>query len=251
MFEASVLSRTFFPYIIIFNLLIIASSALTIDSIKKIIFSKLNFLKPHKKSVLLVSNTILISSGILLLILNSIDVIQNENSLNKIRSLEIKAEITLPTTEQSPVGSGVNDFGYKNLLILSTNNQVQYKLISDEPIFSGQTGTTTRTAYITYKSDASEKILGKQIEILDEIKTLYFNLNKVIELNNYDEKRNNSTSTMKFSFYINSIHVSTYMMTTTTPIKSDGGKLIGFNVSEIFQDISRRYDNMQRSKIVD
>ena len=247
-FEIAVVTRVFFPYIIIFNILAIIASAIQIEPISKNLFSKFGYLKKFKKIIIHGPNTVLICSLVILLFLSSIEATRNENALNKIRTLEIRTEIIIPT-EDRIMGDSKFLSGVRNFVFLFSDDGISCKLVSDHPILSVQIATNTRKIYITHRPSRLEEIYGKQIETLDKVNKVKFNFNKLIELDGFDIKNIHATSTIKFSFFINGILASIY--NENSELKEiEKGKIFWRDISRLFYDIGRRYDYMQKTQIL-
>jgi len=245
-FEISWITNIYFPFIIIFNILILLSSALSVELISKKIFSKSELLKRNKKIIIISSNTVLIFSSIILLFLTTIEAVRNDNALNKIRSLEIKTEITIPTTDQE-IGKGNTISGLRNRLILSDENKNNYFFISDDFIIHEQTATNTHKFYITHRPMRAEELFGKQIEILDDIKLLYFNFNSLIT-KSFNEDNINGTSTLKITFHTNSINYATYNFDNIPITEKNENKYFWIDISKAFDNLGVRYDKLQKTK---
>lgn len=247
-FEYSVLTRVFFPYIIFLNVLIIIASALLTDSVYRRISLKFSLLKKNKKKARIYLNVLLICSSIILLVLTSIDAIRNENALNKIRTMEIRAEIIIPT-EIGPVGESINLGGVGNALYFYSSDDILYQFVSDNPIISSQVATTTRKLYITYRPrpDRLYEIYGKQVEVLENIKKMGFNFNNLVHM-----KKVKSTPKVKLSFYLNGIltNILHFDLDNVNYEESTKNKIFLLDALKTFKNIETRYDNIQKSKIL-
>lgn len=243
-FDFALVTRVFYPYIVIFNLLVIFTSSLSIEPLSKYLFSRFNYLKKNKRTLLLISNTALVCSSVLLLFLTSIDVIRNENALNKIRSFEIKTEITVPT-EGRIAGQNAQVMGIRSLLFLTSDNGQLYTFISDQPIIRSQVATSTQEIYITHRPSRIEDIYGKQISSLEEINKIRFNFNQLVEPGELESNDNSVIMKTKFTFFLNGLLVGTYIQNNRVKKLDEG--LFGADLSKIFNNIGKIYDDLQKS----
>lgn len=249
LFEISWITNIYFPFIIVFNILILLSSALSIELISKKIFSKSKLLKKNKKIIIISSNTVLIFSSLILLFLTTIEAVRNDNALNKIRSLEIKTEITIPTADQE-ISKGNTISGLRNRLILSDENKNNYFFISDDFIIHEQIATNTHKFYVTHRPMRAEELYGKQIEVLEDIRLLYSNFNGLIIKSNFNIASINGTSTLKISFYTNSINFATYNVDNIPIVEKNENKYFWIDTSKAFKNLGVRYDKLQKTKIL-
>ncbi len=242
-FKFSIFTKTTYLFSVILNILIVFATLLLNEQII-LKLGKFKSFKSNKKKIMTGIGTLIICSSIILLFLNHIEATLNTNALNKIRSLVISIEITIPTENRDPNFKNMT-MGTRNYMWIESNNSEHYKLDSGDSFYHEQVATNTHKIHLIYRPAKAEELYGKKIKTLESIKKLYFNFEGIINLCTPNTKHL-ASSTWDMNLSLNSIIVGKYSNIDIVPKERGNNKIFTLNVSRLFKNIENRYDEIQK-----
>lgn len=130
----------------------------------------------------------------------------NENKSaddNIIRDIKFKIILDIPLVEGASFKEK-KDFGLANAVALFSKDEIRYRFVSDYKLSWSRSESSLQRLELNYAPETPEQILGKDVTILKDIRTLKVNFSEIIKTTNLKIDRD-KLAIFKWTIFLNGI----------------------------------------------